>query len=120
VVACLVFKKERNGNAGNICFIDASKEYASEGKMNYLTDENIDKIVNTYVERKDVDKYCHVATMEEIKENDYNLNISRYVDTFEEEEPVNISEVKSNIAEISKNKQEAIDKVNATMALLGL
>ena len=58
--------------------------------------------------------------MEEIKENDYNLNISRYVDTFEEEEPVNISEVKSNIAEISKNKQEAIDKVNATMALLGL
>lgn len=119
-VACLVFKKERNGNSDNICFIDASKEYASEGKMNYLTDENIDKIVNTYVERKDVDKYCHIASMKEIKENDYNLNISRYVDTFEEEEPVDISEVKDNIAEISKNKQEAIDKVNATMALLGL
>lgn len=88
--------------------------------MNYLTDDHIDKIVNAYVERKDVDKYCHIASMKEIKENDYNLNISRYVDTFEEEEPVNISEVKANLAEITKNKQETIDKVNATMALLGL
>ena len=119
-VACLVFKKERNGNSDNICFIDASKYYKAEKTINVLTDEDINRIIDTYVARKDVDKYCHIASMQEIKENDYNLNISRYVDTFEEEEPVNIAEVKANIAEIIKNKKEAIDKVNATMALLGL
>ena len=54
-------------------------------KKNTLSEENINKIVETYHNREDVDKYAHVATIEEIKENDYNLNIPRYVDTFEEE-----------------------------------
>ena len=119
-VTCLVFKKERNGNAGDICFIDASKYYSSEGKMNYLTDEDIDRIVNAYLERKPIDKFCHVAKMEEIEENDYNLNISRYVDNFEEEELVDITKVRKELATIAVNKQEAINKVNETMKLLGL
>lgn len=97
-VACLVFRKERNGNSDNICFIDASKYYSSEGKMNYLEDTDIDRIVDAYVERKDIDKFCHIASMEEIEENDYNLNISRYVDTYEEEAPIDIAEVKANLA----------------------
>lgn len=119
-VACLVLKKERNGNSGNVCFIDASKYYSSEGKMNYLTDEDIDRIVNAYAERKDIEKFCHIATLKEIEDNDYNLNISRYVDNFEEEEIVDIAKVKAELTEISKRKQAAIDKVNATMELLGL
>lgn len=119
-VACLVFKKERNGNSDNICFIDASREYGTEGKINILRQEDMDKIVNTYSERKDIDKYCHIASMEEIEENGYNLNISRYVDTFEEEEPVDIPAVKAELAEITAKKQAAIDKVNETMKLLGL
>ena len=120
-VACLVFKKQRNGNSDNICFIDASKDFETEGKINILTDEIIDKIVNTYVERKDVDKYCHIASIEkEIKENDFNLNIPRYVDTFEEEEPVDIQAEKEKLVEITKRKQEALDKVNSMMKLLGL
>ena len=119
-VCCLVFKKQRNGNSDNICFIDASNYYSQEGKMNYLTDEDIDRIVDAYAERKDIDKFCHIASMDEIKENDYNLNIPRYVDTFEEEEPVDIQAVKAEIKENAVKKQAAIDKVMATMDLLGL
>lgn len=85
-VCCLVLKKERNGNSDNICFIDASQYYESGKNMNYITQEDIDRIVNAYVERKPIEKFCHIATMQEIKDNDYNLNIPRYVDTFEEEE----------------------------------
>ena len=86
----LVFKKNRGENSDNILFIDASKEFEKGKNQNLLTDEHIDKIIKTYKERQDVDKYAHVAPMAEIEENDYNLNIPRYVDTFEEEEPVNL------------------------------
>lgn len=96
-VCCLVFKKERNGNSDNIFFIDASKEFVPGKAMNYINDEHIDKMVNAYTERKDIDKYCHKAYMDEIEKNDYNLNIPRYVDTFEEEEPVDIVANKKNL-----------------------
>lgn len=76
--------------------------------MNYITDEHIDKIVKTYMERKEVDKYCHIASMDEIIENDYNLNIPRYVDTFEEEEPIDIPTVKANIVK-HMEESKAID-----------
>ena len=66
--------------------------------MNYLTTEDIDRIVNAYAQRKDIDRFCHIASMKEIEENDYNLNIPRYVDTFEPEAPIDIAEVKTNIA----------------------
>ena len=71
-------------------FIDASKNFEKGKNQNVLRKEDIDKIIDTYKERKDVDKYAHVATIDEIKENDYNLNIPRYVDTFEPEPPVAI------------------------------
>ena len=119
-VACLVFKKQRNGNSDNICFIDASKYFSSNGLMNYITDEDIDRIVNAYVERKDIDKFCHIASMQEIEDNDYNLNIARYVDNFEEEEPVDIQAEREKLTDIVAKKQASIDKVNATMKLLGL
>ena len=78
--------------------------------QNKLTSENIEKIVETYQKRKDVDKYAHVASIEEIEENDFNLNIPRYVDTFEEEEVVPLSEIVTNInetrSEIEKTTNE--------------
>lgn len=119
-VACLVFKKERNGNSENICFIDASKYYSADGKMNYLTDEDIDRIVNAYVGRKDIDRFCHVASMDEIIENDYNLNISRYVDTYIPEAPVDIAETKEKIKKYNLEEKEIMDKIAATLAELGL
>jgi type I restriction enzyme M protein len=119
-VCVLVLKNKRNGNSGNIMFIDASKEYKSGKNQNELTDEHIKKIVDTYVNRVDVDKFAHVATMDEIIANDYNLNIPRYVDTSEEEEQIDIAKVRSELTEITTKKLAAIDKVNSTLKLLGL
>ena len=113
-------KSKRNGNSGNILFIDASKEFQSGRDQNELTDENIQKIVETYENRVDVERYAHVATIEEIIENDWNLNIPRYVDTAEAEEEIDIAAVKAELTEITAKKQAAIDKVNNTMKLLGL
>ena len=119
-VVVLVLKSKRNGNSGNILFIDASKEYKPGKVQNELTDENIQKIVETYENRVDVERYAHVATIDEIIENGWNLNIPRYVDTSEEEEEIDIVAVKTELADITAKKQAAIDKVNSTMKLLGL
>lgn len=101
-------------------FIDASKEFKAGKNQNELTDENIKKIVDTYVNRVDVEKYAHVADMSEIIANDYNLNIPRYVDASEEEEQIDIAQVKAELADITAKKLSAIDKVNHTMKMLGL
>lgn len=107
-VCCLVLKKERNGNSDNICIIDASKDYESGKAQNYITDEHIEKIIAAYTQRTDIEKYCHIATLTEIEENDFNLNIPRYVDTYEEEEKVDLSEVRNSITKhITESK--AID-----------
>ena len=120
-VVVLVLKSKRNGNSGNILFIDASKEYKPGKVQNELSDENIQKIVDTYLNRVDVEKYAHVASMKEIaEENGYNLNIPRYVDISEKEEEINIAQIKAELAEIQAKKQAAMDKVNAAMKLLGL
>ncbi len=119
-VAVLVLKSRRNGNTGNILFIDASKEFKAGKNQNTLEDENIEKIVETYKDRIDVDKFAHVADMEEIEANDYNLNIPRYVDTFEEEEEIDIKAVQNDLSQIQTEKQEAIDQLNEMLKQLGL
>ncbi len=92
----LVFKKCRE-HSDNILFIDASNDYEKAKNQNYLTNENIEKIIDTYTNRKEIEKYSHLASMQEIKENDYNLNIPRYVDTFEEEEVIDLEKVSSEL-----------------------
>ncbi|MGG0456758.1 type I restriction-modification system subunit M [Bacillus mycoides] len=97
----LVFKKCRKYD-DNVVFIDASSEFEKGKNQNHLTDENVEKIVSTYLSRETVDKYSYAATLEEIKENDYNLNIPRYVDTFEEAEPVDLEEIAKRLQEIDQ------------------
>ena len=92
----LVFKKCRE-HSDNILFIDASNDYEKAKNQNYLTNENIEKIIDTYANRKEIEKYSHLASLDEIKENDYNLNIPRYVDTFEEEETIDLDKVSSEL-----------------------
>ncbi len=87
-------------------FIDASRGYQSAKTRNLLLEEHIEKIVATYKARMDVDKYAHVASFEEIKENDFNLNIPRYVDTFEEEEEIDIQEVQKEIDRLESELSE--------------
>ena len=90
--AILVFKKQKTDES--VLFIDASREFKAGKNQNLLTPENIEKIIATYRTRSDVDKYAHLATLTEIQENDYNLNIPRYVDTFEEEEEIDLMAVR--------------------------
>ena len=99
IPACiLIFKKNKIHN--NIVFIDASKEYDKITNQNILRDEYIQKIVEAYKNRKEIDKYCHIASFEEIKENDFNLNIPRYIDTFDEEQKIDLESVENDIKDI--------------------
>ncbi len=128
IPACvLVFRKDRGTN-DKVLFIDASGEGNFEkGKnQNVLRDSDIQRILDTYKRYKtDInfqgeDKYSYVATLEEIKQNDYNLNIPRYVDTFEEEEIVDIEQVQQNIANIEAELQTVQSKMNEYLKELGL
>ena len=114
----LVFKKCKKND--DIFFIDASKEYESGKNQNRLTDENIEKILDTYINRKDVEKYAHAVFLEEIEENDYNLNIPRYVDTFEEEEEIDIKAVMKEIKELEAKRDELDKEINVYLKELGL
>ncbi|MEG0265921.1 MAG: type I restriction-modification system subunit M [Vagococcus sp.] len=98
----IILKKNRTTR--DCLFIDASSEFVKGKNQNKLSSENIDKIVKTYKEREIIEKYSYVATFDEIKENDYNLNIPRYVDTFEEEEPVDMALIGKEIKEIRAKK----------------
>lgn len=95
----LVFKKCRE-NPEDILFIDASAYYQKGKNQNVLHKSNVKKIVKTFRERIEEEKYSHIASLSEIAENDYNLNIPRYVDTFEEEDPVDLAKVASELKEI--------------------
>ena len=88
--------------------------------MNELSNEDIDRIVNAYEQRAEIEKFSHIATIDEIRENGFNCNIPRYVDTFEEEEQIDIQAVRAELTDITAKKQAAIDKVNAGLKLLGL
>ncbi len=92
----LVFKKCRE-DSGRVLFIDASNEFDKAKNQNILTDEHVTKIIETYKNRTELEKYSHNASLEEIKENDYNLNIPRYVDTFEEENAIDLDAVSSEL-----------------------
>jgi len=89
--AILIFRK--NKTDGNVLFIDASREYKDGKNQNFLTEAQLSKIIDAYNARETVDKYAYLASLDEIKENDFNLNIPRYVDTFEEEEEIDLMAV---------------------------
>ena len=101
----LILKKDRE--CRDVLFIDASGEFEKQKNQNILKDEHIDKIVETYVKRENVEKYAHVASFDEIVENDYNLNIPRYVDTFEEEEPIDIVALSAEMVQLNEEIKQS-------------
>lgn len=124
-VAILIFDKSRepggqNESRKDVLFIDASKEYIPGKNQNTLSEEQIQKILDTYKNRTETEKYSHLATLEEIAENDYNLNIPRYVDTFEEEEEVDLSAVSAKIADLELQLQDVQDQMQQYLEELGL
>lgn len=104
----LVFKKCRE-TPDNILFIDASKEFEKVKNQNMLRDNHITKIVETYRNRTVIEKYSHLASLKEVADNDYNLNIPRYVDTFEEQEEIDIQKVMFELKELEA-KRANLDK----------
>ncbi|WP_458452997.1 type I restriction-modification system subunit M [Methanobrevibacter sp.] len=115
----LVFKKCREDDA-DILFIDASNDFEKVKNQNKLRSEDIEKIVNTYSKREEIEKYSHKASLEEIEENDYNLNIPRYVDTFEEEEPIDLNEVVNELKKINEEMKEVDAEIKKYCDELGI
>ncbi len=115
----LVFKKCKE-DPDHILFIDASKEFEKVKNQNTLREEHIDKIVETYRNRKTIEKYSHLATLKEVEENDYNLNIPRYVDTFEAEEEIDIQSVMQEIKSLESKRAELDKEIDVYFKELGL
>lgn len=108
IPTCLiVFKKSRKNT--DILFIDASQEYTKIKHQNKLQPEHIEKIINTYKKRETIPKYSYLAPIEKIKENNYNLNILRYVDSIAEEKHIGLDNVVENLEKLDE-KLEKIDK----------
>lgn len=118
IPTCIIILKKNNTNR-DILFIDASKDFVKEKAKNYLTEEHINKILSAYSERKDIEKYSHLASFEEIKSNDYNLNIPRYVDTFEEEEPIDLVNEFKALQENDDQIEMISSQINSYLKELG-
>lgn len=115
----LVFKKCREDDA-DVFFIDASKYFEKVKNQNKLREEDIERIMEAYKKREDIDKFAHAASLEEIQENDYNLNIPRYVDTFEEEEPVDLDAVVKELEQIEDEIKEVDAEIEKYCNELGI
>ena len=110
----VVLKKHREGR--DVLFIDASRLYEKEKKQNVMREEHIDRVLELYTDRKSVDKLAYLASFEDIKANDFNLNIPRYVDTSEEEPEVDIRQLSASIRETNRAIKEGND---ALLKMLG-
>lgn len=125
IPVCIIVLKKCQTN-DDVLFIDASREFAKDKKQNRLrTGEDgepndIDKIIDTYRYRKEIDKYSRCVPLSEIKENDYNLNIPRYVDTFEEEEEIDIETVMSEIESLEVRRTALDQQIDIYLRELGL
>jgi len=118
--AILIFRRDR-GKRSDVLFIDASREFESGKKQNRLREKvEVRKIVDCYRKRETIEKYACVATRDEIRENDHNLNIPRYVDTFEEEEEDDIAEVQKRIDTLETELAEVRAEMAKCLKELGL
>ena len=120
IPTCIIVMKKCRKEDDNILFIDASKEFEKVKTQNKLREEHIRKIVETYRDRKEIEKYSHCATLQEIADNDYNLNIPRYVDTFEEEEPIDIKAVMAEIKELEAKRADLDKEIEGYLRELGI
>jgi len=116
--AIMVFDKNR-GKKTDVLFIDASRAFEDDKKQNRLREEDTEKIVKTYEDYCTIEKYSYRATLEEIQEAEYNLNIPRYVDTFEEEEEIDINAVQKEIVELEGELAKTREKMNEYLKELG-
>ncbi len=120
-IPTLILVLNKNKKTNDILFIDSSKNCIKKSKQNDMNEEHINKIISTYRERKEIEKYSHLASYDEIVKNDYNLNIKRYVDTSEEKNLPDLKEVVKDIIRIdneiektNKELKELIEQLEGT------
>jgi type I restriction enzyme M protein len=114
------WEKANTDRDRHVLFIDASEDYADGTRQNTLREKDIEKILRTFEAFEEVEKYAYPATLEELKENDFNLNIPRYVDTFEEKEDIDIPAVQEEIEELEAELAETQAKMRKYLEELGL
>lgn len=110
IPTCILVLKKNRVNTGNILFIDASNGFEKQKNQNKLLPEHLDNIITAFEKRQDIEKYAHVATLQQVKDNDYNLNIPRYVDTFEAEAEIDLDAIAQQLQalEIESKKTDAV------------
>lgn len=112
IPTCILVLKKNRTHTGDILFIDASNDFEKQKNQNKLLPEHLDKIIDAFTQRQNIDKYAKVATLQEVKDNDYNLNIPRYVDTFEAEDEIDLNA----IAQQLKDLEQASKKTDQVIA----
>lgn len=120
IPTCILVIKKCRTSPRDVLFIDASEEFERIGTQNTLTEEHVDKIISTYRNREEIERYSYVAPLEEIAENDYNLNIPRYVDTFEPEPEVDLETVSERLREIESELGDVNSKIADYCSELGI
>lgn len=106
IPTCILVLKKNRENSSNILFIDASNDFEKQKNQNKLLPEHLDKIVAAFEKRENIEKYAHVATLQEVKDNDYNLNIPRYVDTFEAEAEIDLDAIAKQLQALEHDSQK--------------
>ena len=124
-VAVLVFDRSREQGGANekrkdVLFIDASKEFTPDKTQNIMDDEHTAKVIETYRDRKEIEKYSHLATYAELEENEFNLNISRYVDTFEPEEEIDVAVLQKEINTVEAELADVRKRMSGYLKELGV
>jgi len=120
IPTCILVLKKKREHSSDVLFIDASQHFEKVKTQNVLRSEDIDKIITAYRKRTTEDKYAYAAQLNEIAENDYNLNIPRYVDTFEEEDAVDLKAVSKELQKLDKEMKSTDDAIAKYCKELGI
>ena len=120
IPTCILVLKKNRTHTGDILFIDASNDFEKQKNQNKLLPEHLDKIIAAFEQRQNIDKYAKVATLQEVKDNDYNLNIPRYVDTFEAEDEIDLNRIAQQLKELEQQSQKTDEVIADFCKELGI
>ena len=120
IPTCILVLKKNRTHTGDILFIDASNDFEKQKNQNKLLPEHLDKIIAAFEQRQDIEKYAKVATLQEVKDNDYNLNIPRYVDTFEAEDEIDLNAIAQQLKELEQQSQKTDEVIADFCKELGI
>ena len=120
IPTCILVLKKNRTHTGDILFIDASNDFEKQKNQNKLLPEHLDKIIDAFTHRQNIEKYAKVATLQEVKDNDYNLNIPRYVDTFEAEDEIDLNAIAQQLKELEQQSQKTDEVIADFCKELGI